>query len=51
VASRAFTKNDASLHLMGIGLGLLAGKFGSARLVRYAVGAIAVFGVYPCAAV
>jgi urease accessory protein len=46
-----FVAATAGLHLLGIGLGLLAGKFGSARLVRYAGGAIAVCGVYLCLAV
>jgi urease accessory protein len=34
------------LHGCGIGLGLLAGKLGSPRLVRYAGGATAALGVY-----
>jgi hydrogenase/urease accessory protein HupE len=36
------------LHLLGIGPGLLAQRFGSARLVRHAGGAIAACGVYLC---
>ena len=43
-----FVAATASLHLSGIGLGLLAQRFGSARLVRYAGGAIAAYGVYLC---
>jgi len=43
-----FVAATASLHLLGIGLGLLAQRFASARLVRYAGGAIAVCGVYLC---
>ena len=43
-----FVAATASLHLSGIGLGLLAQRFGSARLVRYAGGAIAACGVYLC---
>lgn len=35
-----------SLHLTGIGIGLLAQRFGSVKLVRYAGGAIAACGVY-----
>ena len=43
-----FAAATASLHLVGIGLGLLAQRFGSARLVRYAGGAIAACGVCLC---
>jgi urease accessory protein len=43
-----FVAATASLHLSGIGLGLLAQQFGSARLVRCAGGAIAACGVYLC---
>jgi urease accessory protein len=43
-----FVAATASLHLLGIGLGLLARRFAPARLVRYAGGAIAVCGVYLC---
>ena len=43
-----FVAATASLQLSGIGLGLLAQRFGSARLVRYAGGAIAACGVYLC---
>ena len=43
-----FVAATASLHLSGIGLGLLAQRFASARLVRYAGGAIAACGVYLC---
>jgi urease accessory protein len=43
-----FVAATASLHLLGIGLGLLARRFASARLVRYAGGAIAVCGIYLC---
>jgi len=34
------------LHGCGIGLGLLAGRLGSPRFVRYAGGATAALGVY-----
>ncbi len=40
-----FILATALLHLCGIGLGLLAQKAGSPRLIRYAGGAIAVCGV------
>ena len=43
-----FVAASASLNLLGIGLGLLAQKAGSARLVRYAGGAIAACGVSLC---
>jgi len=43
-----FVAATASLHFLGIGLGLLAQRFASARLVRYAGGAIAACGVYLC---
>jgi urease accessory protein len=43
-----FVAATVSLHLLGIGLGLLAQRFASARLVRYAGGAIAACGVYLC---
>jgi urease accessory protein len=43
-----FVAATASLHLLGIGLGLLAQRFGSARLVRYAGAAIAACGIYLC---
>jgi urease accessory protein len=43
-----FVVATASLHLLGIGLGLSAQRFGSARLVRYAGGAIAVCGICLC---
>jgi urease accessory protein len=43
-----FVMVTAGLHLLGIGLGLLAQRLGSARLVRYAGGAIAGCGVYLC---
>jgi len=43
-----FVAATASLHLLGIGLGLFAQRFASARMVRYAGGAIAVCGVYLC---
>jgi hypothetical protein len=36
------------LHTIGIGLGLAVQRFGSATLVRYAGGAIAVCGLYSC---
>jgi urease accessory protein len=41
-----FVIATACLHLCGIGLGLSAQRFGSARLVRYAGSAIAACGVY-----
>jgi len=43
-----FVAATASLHLLGIGFGLLAQRFASARLVRCAGGAIAACGVYLC---
>jgi urease accessory protein len=43
-----FVIATASLHLCGIGLGLLAKRFASANLIRYAGGAIAACGVYLC---
>jgi urease accessory protein len=46
-----FVAVTACLHVLGIGLGLLAQRFGSARLVRYAGGAIAVCGIYLCLSV
>ncbi len=46
-----FDAATAGLHLSGIGLGLIAQRFASARLVRYAGGAIAACGVYLCLAV
>lgn len=45
-----FISATASLHLLGIGLGLLTQRSGSARLIRCAGGAIAVCGVYLCLA-
>jgi len=46
-----FVAATASLHLLGIGSSLFAQRFGSARMVRYAGGAIAVCGIYLCFAV
>jgi urease accessory protein len=43
-----FVIATASLHLCGIGLGLLAKRYASANLIRYAGGAIAACGVYLC---
>ena len=43
-----FVAATAGLQLSGIGLGLLAQRVASARLVRYAGGAIAACGVYLC---
>ena len=43
-----FVAATAGLHLLGIGSGLFAQRLGSARLVRYAGGAIAVCGIYLC---
>jgi urease accessory protein len=43
-----FIVTTACLHMLGIGLGLAAGRFGSAQMVRYAGGAIALLGVYLC---
>ncbi len=43
-----FVAATAALHLSGIGLGLLARRFGSAQLVRYAGAAIAGCGLYLC---
>jgi urease accessory protein len=43
-----FVIATASLHLSGIGLGLLAKQFASANLIRYVGGAIAACGVYLC---
>ena len=46
-----FVAATAGLHLSGIGPGLLAQQLGSARLVRYAGGAIVACGVYLCLSV
>jgi urease accessory protein len=43
-----FILATAGLHLLGIGLGLQAQRLGSARLIRWAGGAIAAGGVYLC---
>jgi urease accessory protein len=43
-----FVIATASLHFCGISLGLAAQKFASARLIRFAGGAIAGCGVYLC---
>jgi urease accessory protein len=43
-----FVIATVSLHLCGIGLGLLAKRFASPNLIRYAGGAIAACGVYLC---
>lgn len=43
-----FLFTTACLHLAGVRIGLTAGTFGSTRMVRYAGGAIALFGVYLC---
>ncbi|MBL9142164.1 MAG: HupE/UreJ family protein [Verrucomicrobiaceae bacterium] len=37
-----------SLHLLGMGAGVLVQKWGSARLLRFAGGAVTVCGVYLC---
>jgi urease accessory protein len=41
-----FILATACLHGIGISLGVVAQRFGTERLVRYAGGAIAVFGLY-----
>jgi urease accessory protein len=41
-----FVIATATLHLLGIGLGLVAGKFAAGKTLRYAGGAIATCGVY-----
>lgn len=41
-----FVLATASLHLFGIGLGLAAQKLNSAKIIRYAGGAIAACGIY-----
>jgi len=43
-----FVVATALLHLSGIGLGLFAQRFASAKLIRYAGGAIAFCGIYLC---
>jgi urease accessory protein len=43
-----FVAATAGLHLLGIVSGFVAQRFGSARMVRYAGGAIAVCGLYLC---
>jgi urease accessory protein len=43
-----FILATACLHGIGISLGVLAQRFGTERLVRYAGGAIALFGLYLC---
>jgi len=43
-----FVIATASLHLAGVGIGLMAQRFGSIKLVRYAGGAIVACGVYLC---
>jgi urease accessory protein len=43
-----FIAATAGLHLLGIGFGLLAQRFGSARLVHCAGAAVAEFGVCLC---
>jgi urease accessory protein len=43
-----FVVATASLHLCGISLGLSAQRFASAKLIRFAGGAIAGCGVYLC---
>jgi len=45
-----FVAATAGLHFLGIGLGLLAQRLGSARMVRWAGGAIAACGVFLCLA-
>ena len=46
VYGAAFVVATGLLHCVGIGLGLLAGRLGSPRFVRYAGGATAALGVY-----
>lgn len=46
--SIGFVLATAMLHLCGIGLGLLIQRFASAKLIRYAGGAIACCGIYLC---
>ena len=46
--SVGFIAATGMLHLIGIGLGLAAGRFGSQRLVRYTGGAIAACGLFLC---
>jgi urease accessory protein len=48
VYGAGFVMATACLHVCGIGMGLLAQRWGTARLVRYAGGAIAACGVYLC---
>jgi urease accessory protein len=48
--SIGFVLATAWLHSIGIGLGMLARRFGTERFVRYAGGAIALCGVYLCLA-
>jgi urease accessory protein len=43
-----FVLATAGLHMTGVGVGLAAQRFNSARLVRLAGGAIAMAGVYLC---
>jgi urease accessory protein len=43
-----FVIATASLHLSGIGIGLLAQRFSSAQFIRYLGGGIAACGVYLC---
>jgi urease accessory protein len=43
-----FVVATASLHLCGISLGLIAQRFASTKLIRYAGGTIAGCGVYLC---
>jgi urease accessory protein len=43
-----FIVSTALLHLVGVGLGVAAGRYGTPRMVRYAGGAIALLGVYLC---
>jgi len=45
-----FLLSTACLLLTGVGVGLAAQRVGTAQLVRYAGGAIALFGVYLCVA-
>ena len=41
-----FILSTAFLQLLGVGLGVAAGKYGTPQMVRYAGGAIALLGVY-----
>jgi urease accessory protein len=43
-----FVMATAALHLCGIGIGMAAQRAGTARVVRYAGGAMAVCGLYLC---